>query len=725
MQIIAGAATQLAIQMPGQSFTEGSPVSGTISGIATGVPFNVTVRALDSQYNIASGTSGTLKITTQDPNDDSELLSVGLLNGVTTFPLRMASASTNGLVNSLTVKAPSSGLQATVSSYPVSDVCAMSESASPFHAGSGTVASPYVICTDTQLGALATGSTYWDKHFILGQNIDLSVNYSTGSGWLPIANSGSPFTGTFDGVGYGVYGLKINRTGTNYVGLFAALGSGSEVKRLKIFALTQIAGLAEVGALAGYSEGTIDSVAVNLNGGVISSAGDDLGGLVGWQYGGQISNSTVIGSGGAVNFGGTQAAGGLVGFLSGGAKIEKSIVSSMVVCSEYPSTCGATRSYMGGLVGIASGAATEIAFSGSNGLVQGQSILGGLVGQLDQGTVTDSYSQSTVQPGGTYASGASYAGGLIGYITNLSSVVNRTYSTGTVYVGSSYLKLGLVVGLSPASWDCGAGSCVAQTASGVTNHTGAIGVLGSAIAGSTLSNAASLGTTAMKVSANYSWDFSLNSTLNFTTGNPQWMIANTLDYPHFQWERMAVWDNTWGGSAVISDGGLRAIQTAGGTSTVRSKRALPNTGIWYWEVQVNPSSASHVGVGVVQAGSSNALGLGYGASSALSGFGFFDSGTVYHNNTTAAAPGNAYGSAYAVGDVIGVMLNNGTLYYYKNGVSLGAASFGTSLFSTEYPAAGSSQAGQSYDLTLNPGVRSFVVDTSTLPSGWKPLNYYQ
>ena len=47
---------------------------------------------------------------------------------------------------------------------------------------------------------------------------------------MPIGTWSNKFTGTFDGQGYKITHLYINRPSTNYVGLFGYAGSGSEIK---------------------------------------------------------------------------------------------------------------------------------------------------------------------------------------------------------------------------------------------------------------------------------------------------------------------------------------------------------------------------------------------------------------------------------------------------------------------------------------------------------------
>ncbi|KKL12757.1 hypothetical protein LCGC14_2532540 [marine sediment metagenome] len=62
----------------------------------------------------------------------------------------------------------------------------------------------------------------------LGNNINASATsgWNGGEGFDPIGSSGSEFTGSFDGKGYTINDLFINRPEETGVGLFGVTGSG-------------------------------------------------------------------------------------------------------------------------------------------------------------------------------------------------------------------------------------------------------------------------------------------------------------------------------------------------------------------------------------------------------------------------------------------------------------------------------------------------------------------
>ena len=79
----------------------------------------------------------------------------------------------------------------------------------------------YSISTAEELAKLASMTNNYNiegGEFVLANDIDLSA-YSTGEGWTPIGN-GPAFGGYFDGNGYSVKNLYINRPNEDYQGLF-------------------------------------------------------------------------------------------------------------------------------------------------------------------------------------------------------------------------------------------------------------------------------------------------------------------------------------------------------------------------------------------------------------------------------------------------------------------------------------------------------------------------
>ena len=129
------------------------------------------------------------------------------------------------------------------------------------------------------------------------------------------------------------------------------------------YSTAHVKGDDEVGGLAGSAYGDVsDSYAIgNVVGDVEhSSAGNDnLGGLVGYQYGGSVSKSMALG-----NVSGTTKLGGLVGRFDG-TKISQSYANGNVTGDYYGDPADEVGNYyIGGLVGYAKGSLSETYASG-------------------------------------------------------------------------------------------------------------------------------------------------------------------------------------------------------------------------------------------------------------------------------------------------------------------------------------------------------------------------
>jgi hypothetical protein len=190
-----------------------------------------------------------------------------------------------------------------------------------------------------------------------------------GKGWQPIGNfpyeyAFKGFAGTFDGQGYEIRDLYINRTGENSIGLFGYVDEGGTIKNIIVMNATVTSG-GGVGGLVALNEeaATVNSLVGTL------PPGAAVGGLAGYNRG-TVSNSHVCGS---VTGGG--AVGGLVGLNQG------------TVSSSYFSGNVTGGDAVGNLVGYNRGTITN---SYSRGNVTGYSSSGCLVG-LNEGTVSNSY----------------------------------------------------------------------------------------------------------------------------------------------------------------------------------------------------------------------------------------------------------------------------------------------------------------------------------------------
>ena len=116
--------------------------------------------------------------------------------------------------------------------------------------GSGTGGDPYLIYDVYGLQAM---EEYLSSTFGLANVIDASAtsNWNSGAGFVPVGNSSTPFTGTFNGNNYTISNLFINLPSTNDVGLFGYT-SGASIENVGLVN-ANITGQNDVGALVGYN----------------------------------------------------------------------------------------------------------------------------------------------------------------------------------------------------------------------------------------------------------------------------------------------------------------------------------------------------------------------------------------------------------------------------------------------------------------------------------------
>ena len=272
-----------------------------------------------------------------------------------------------------------------------------------------------------QLTALDLGAAY-----TLAANIDASATADANpadvwapSGFAPIGGSASNFTGAFNGEGHAITGLTIDQPTGSDVGLFGATSSTSVVQDLSLVG-GSITALANVGALAGTSGGTVSNVQSSVDvtgfflvGGLIgeasgsitgasvsgtttgeivpgsSSSGNPgpLGGLIGQLDAGSVTGSHVTG---AVTAADGSSIGGLIGTTNTGATVDSSYATGAVTAN--PVTNGGSQ--IGGLIGDNLGAVTN---SYATGAVTGEFMVGGLIGTNDStGSVARSYATGAV-----------------------------------------------------------------------------------------------------------------------------------------------------------------------------------------------------------------------------------------------------------------------------------------------------------------------------------------
>ena len=122
--------------------------------------------------------------------------------------------------------------------------------------GDGSPDSPYQISTLNHLYWITQNSSEWDKYYIQTANIDAfsTSSLNDSSGFSPIGNNSTQFTGSYDGDGYTINGLTIADSSTNHIGLFGYT-NGATIQDLGVTNVN-ITGQYYVGALVGRNEGS-------------------------------------------------------------------------------------------------------------------------------------------------------------------------------------------------------------------------------------------------------------------------------------------------------------------------------------------------------------------------------------------------------------------------------------------------------------------------------------
>jgi len=249
----------------------------------------------------------------------------------------------------------------------------VSMDASAFGGGDGSGGNPYIITDVTELQSMNTDPS---ANYILGNDIDASATsgWNGGDGFEQVGDLGTKFTGSFNGDGYTISYLFIDRPTTNYVGLFGVI-DGASISYAKLNNI-DVTGGEYTGGLVGYTSSS-SSVSDCSTSGSVSGNGF-IGGLFG-SIKGSVSNSYSTCSVSGTSF---------VGGLAGGTSY--TTVSDCYATGDV--SC--VGNHAGGLIGATN--TDSISNSYSAGSVSGSSSVGGLIGTKDVGSsVSDSYYDST------------------------------------------------------------------------------------------------------------------------------------------------------------------------------------------------------------------------------------------------------------------------------------------------------------------------------------------
>jgi hypothetical protein len=157
-----------------------------------------------------------------------------------------------------------------------------------------------------------------------------------------------------------------------------------------------------------------------------------------------------------------------------------------------------------------------------------------------------------------------------------------------------------------------------------------------------------------------------------TSGNGNDFTANNLtsidqsyDSPTNNFATLNPLDTVTTNLPTFSNGNLTVSTSSTGASPCRSTFSV-DKGKWYWEIKKTSAAAADTVIGIME--QSEAFNTYIG--STAKGYGYISTANKVNNSSQVS-----YGATYTNGDIIGVALDmdNGTLIFYKNGVSQGTA----------------------------------------------------
>ena len=259
----------------------------------------------------------------------------------------------------------------------------------------------YRIGTGAELAWFVAKSKDADVSGVLTADINLG-KYA----WLNISSSKKV---VLDGASFEITGLNAT------AGLFAQIGSNSYIHDLTIRGA--VSGKGSAGAIAGYASGTAPKIANCFNYAVITSTGNNVGGLVGYTY-----QTAVIEN--CANFGavtGGSSAGGIIGGTVGNG-------STITGCYNT-AEISATGSKAGGIIG---GTSSEMTVTScyNTGKISGTAS-GGIAGEVKGNVNWSGTVQGKITISSCYSTGEA-GSAVFGTVDTASSEISKCYYLNTL-----------------------------------------------------------------------------------------------------------------------------------------------------------------------------------------------------------------------------------------------------------------------------------------------------
>ena len=259
----------------------------------------------------------------------------------------------------------------------------------------------YQIGTGAELAWFVAKSKDADVSGVLTADINLG-KYA----WLNISSSKKV---VLDGASFEITGLNAT------AGLFAQIGSNSYIHDLTIRGA--VSGKGSAGAIAGYASGTAPKIANCFNYAVITSTGNNVGGLVGYTY-----QNAVIEN--CANFGAVTG-GSSVGGIIGGTVGNGSTITGCYNTAEI----SATGSKAGGIIGGTSSEMT-VASCYNTGKISGTAS-GGIAGEVKGNVNWSGTVQGKITISSCYSTGEA-GSAVFGTVDTASSEISKCYYLNTL-----------------------------------------------------------------------------------------------------------------------------------------------------------------------------------------------------------------------------------------------------------------------------------------------------
>ena len=287
---------------------------------------------------------------------------------------------------------------------------------SQFSGGSGTEENPYHIATPDDLNNIRY---YLTSSFIQTADIDLGVApWNEGEGWDPIgdydwSNPNLSFRGNYDGNGYSILNLCINRTIGSDLGLFASTQE-TKIQNIYLKNVLIVSNGTAIGGITGISSNSDNMLKCNVEGSVKGDS--EIGLLAGFFVGTSIKDCHVKGE--IYSYG--NYIGGLVGLCGADSVINCS--AEVTITNNQPKNNNLFK--VGGLIGFSD--ETKLirdCYSKINIVAQNGNLVGGLIGSLSTSfnnvLLMDCFSEGFV-----YLNTDSIASGFGGLIAGVSGQSN-------------------------------------------------------------------------------------------------------------------------------------------------------------------------------------------------------------------------------------------------------------------------------------------------------------